>query len=430
MNTEATTPARGTTALVAATAVSVTGDGILLAAAPLLAASLTRDPLAIAAVTAAGFAPWLLIGLPAGALVDRWNRKAVMIGADLVRAAVLATMVALLWTGAMNMPVLVAAILVIGVASCLFEPASHAILPALVSREPARLAAINAKLWSADTFGRALAGPPLGSATFAAAPALPFGLDLVSFLISAALLTRVRPAHVEPAARTTIRAAVVEGVTYLMRHPMLRSLAMGMTGYNLGYNVAAGVLVLYAQDVLHVTTAGYGLLLAVGAIGAVAAGPLAPKIIGRRTPRQIYAAAYALQAACWALVVATANPWVTAAALALLSVGSGVTTINSASIRQRLTPDTMLGRITAATRLLGIGSAAIGALLGGTIATLTNLTTAITTAIVVLAAGAATFALSHEPRPTQLITTTTDERHQADDEAPPRTSGPSRRPTS
>ncbi|MBG6138332.1 MFS family permease [Longispora fulva] len=371
---------------------------MIIAAAPLLAASITRDPLAIASITAAGFAPWLLLGLPAGALVDRWNRKTVMISADLARATILAGVVALLTTDFLTVPVLVAAIFLIGVASCFFEPASHAILPALVGRSPEQLTKLNGRLWSADTFGRSLAGPPIGSVSYTTGPALPFGLDLATFLISAALLTRVKPAPVTAAPRATMRATIAEGLTYLLRHPVLRSLALGMTGYNLGYNLAAATLILYAQDILHINTASYGLLLGTGALGATAAGPLVPRIIRNRTPRQVYAAAFALQAACWALVVITPNAWITAATLAALGIGSAVVTINSASIRQHLTPDTMLGRITAATRLLGIGSAALGALIGGAIATLTTLTTAIMTAVALLAACALAFIVSREPR--------------------------------
>src|SRR5687767_14282592 len=99
--------------LLAATGISVTGDGALLAAGPLLAAALTRDPVEVSFVTAAVYISWLLFGLPAGALVDRWSRKRVMVLADLSRAAVLAVLVVLLLIGGASLPVLVIAVLLV-----------------------------------------------------------------------------------------------------------------------------------------------------------------------------------------------------------------------------------------------------------------------------------------------------------------------------
>src|SRR6266540_6306135 len=99
--------ARGVGPLLASTGISVTGDGALIAAAPLLAASLTRNPVAVSTVTAAFYLPWLLVGLAAGALVDRWARRPVMVAADIVRAVILATLAALVFTGTANLPFLV-----------------------------------------------------------------------------------------------------------------------------------------------------------------------------------------------------------------------------------------------------------------------------------------------------------------------------------
>src|SRR3954470_3398952 len=102
--------------LLASTAISVTGDGAFLAAAPLLAAALTRDPIAVSSVTAAVYVPWLLFGLPAGALVDRWHRRRVMVTADLARAGVLAALVGSMAAGWLTLPMLVGAVVLIGIA--------------------------------------------------------------------------------------------------------------------------------------------------------------------------------------------------------------------------------------------------------------------------------------------------------------------------
>src|SRR4051794_11092691 len=125
-------PRRGLGYLLASTGVSVTGDGILLAAAPLMAAALSRDPLAVASVTAAGYAAWLFLGLPAGALVDRWSRRKVMVIADLSRALILVGFVALVLTDLASIAALATAVFLIGVGSCFFDPAAQAMIPAIV----------------------------------------------------------------------------------------------------------------------------------------------------------------------------------------------------------------------------------------------------------------------------------------------------------
>jgi len=183
--------------LLAATGISVTGDGAFLAAAPLLAAALTRDPFEVSLVTAAVYIPWLLFGLPAGALVDRWSRKRVMVLADLFRAAVVAVLVVLLVTGRVALPVLVVVVLLVGIAQCFFDSAAQAVIPTIVGRDKDTLAKVNGRYWTLDTVGRSLLGPPLGSAAFGLSRALPFAADAVSFLASA-LLVRHLPETSKP----------------------------------------------------------------------------------------------------------------------------------------------------------------------------------------------------------------------------------------
>jgi MFS family permease len=114
---------------VQATGISVTGDGAFIAAAPLLAAALTRNPIAVSTVTAALYVPWLVAGLPAGALVDRWPRRRVMVTADLLRAGMLGGLVATVALGWISVPVLVAAVLCVGIAQCFFDSAAQACIP-------------------------------------------------------------------------------------------------------------------------------------------------------------------------------------------------------------------------------------------------------------------------------------------------------------
>ncbi|MFJ8833250.1 MFS transporter [Micromonospora aurantiaca] len=362
-------PKRGLGLLLASTGVSVTGDGMLLAAAPLMAAALSRDPLAVASVSAAGYAAWLLVGLPAGALVDRWDRRTVMVASDLGRAAVLVAFVLLVLSDNGSIAALAVAVFLVGIGSCFFDPAAQALIPAIVGRDKERLSHANGRLWAIDTFGRSLAGPPVGAAAFAAGRVLPFGLDASSFLLSAALVSRLPTLSNKPANQhEPMLRAIRIGMAHLVRHPELRTVTLGMASYNLGYNIAFATLVLYAQDVLNLGTVGFGLLIGSGALGGIAGGWIAPRIAAASTARSAYAITLGVQAAAWLAVLLAANPWIAAVALAFVGVASTTGSVVGGSTRQLHTPDDMLGRVVSSTRLFGIGSAALGSILGGVVA--------------------------------------------------------------
>jgi MFS family permease len=342
---------------------------MLLAAAPLMAAALSRDPLAVASVSAAGYAAWLLVGLPAGALVDRWNRRGVMVASDLGRAAVLLAFVLLVLSDNATVATLCGAVFLVGIGSCFFDPAAQAVIPTIVGRDKERLSRANGRLWAIDTFGRSLAGPPAGAAAFAAARVLPFGLDASSFLLSAALVSRLPAPPAKPSIEhAPMLHAIKVGVAHLVRHPELRTVTLGMASYNLGYNIAFATLVLYAQDVLDLGTVGFGLLIASGALGGIAGGWLAPRIASKLSARSAYAVTLGVQAAAWCTVFLFANPWVTAAALVFVGIASTTGSVVGGSTRQLHTPDELLGRVVSSTRLFGIGSAAVGSVLGGVVA--------------------------------------------------------------
>jgi MFS family permease len=360
--------ARGVGPLLASTAVSVTGDGALLAAAPLLAASLTRNPVAVSTVTAAFYLPWLLAGLPAGALVDRWARRPVMVAADIVRAVVLATLAALVVTGTANLPFLVATVLLVGVAQCFFDSAAQAMIPAIVGRDKEALTRTNGRFWALDTVGRSLIGPPIGSTSFALNKGLPFIGDALSFLVSAALVSRLPRVSAPKGPHESVIAAIRSGMQHLLRTRDLRVLALSLGAYNFGYNLAIATFVLYAKDVLGVADAGYGVLLAAMAIGGVLAGWRAAPITRRLSYRQALAIAHLIQGLVWVGVALTTNVVMVGILFVFLGAGSSLVSVAVGSARQALTPDELLGRVVSAFRLLGLGAAGLGALVGGVVA--------------------------------------------------------------
>ncbi|MEU7570062.1 MFS transporter [Micromonospora sp. NPDC049240] len=381
-------------------AVSVAGDGVFIAAAPLLASTLTPDPLAISAVSAAFYLPWLALGLPAGALADRWPRRRVLMIADLVRAALIGLLVAALALGWGSMPLLIAVVFAVGVAQCFFDAASQAVIPMIVGRDGDDLSKVNGRYWALDTTGRSLVGPPLGSLTFSLGRALPFAIDAVSFLASAALVRMLPDLRSEQPTRQPLWASIRQGMHHLIRTPDLRVLAVAMGVFNFGYFMVMGTFVLYAQRTLHIPNAAYGALLAAMAVGGIVSATNARRLIAGTTYRKVQAVAMAVQAAVWLVAVLVANVWVTAALFVVYGAAASLASVAVGSARQALSPDGLIGRVVAAFRILGLGGSGLGALVGGAVAKLYGLGAPFAVSAVVLAV-AAWFTWPSKRRPSQ-----------------------------
>lgn len=358
---------RGLYRLLASTGVSIAGQGMVLAAVPLLAVRLTSSPIGVSLTVAASYAAWLLIGLPAGALVDRWPRRLTLVVADLVRAAILGLLaLAVVW-GLANIWVLVVAVFLVGAANCFFDPAAQAALPSVVGRDAEKLASANGRMWSLDLIGRTLIGPPVGAALFVAAVSLPFLVNAGTFVVSALLLAGLgrMAVSVPPDGHPQVLPSVRSGLTFLWGHPELRTLTVGMAVFNLTYNIAYSTFVLYAKDRLQVSDQGFGFLLAASAVGGLIAAYVVPKLRRELSAAGLYALGLSVQGVGWFIVWLVPNAWVAGVAIALVGMASMTVTVLGGTARQRRTPDELLGRISATTRVAGIGSAAIGALLGG-----------------------------------------------------------------
>jgi predicted MFS family arabinose efflux permease len=365
--TSSTRP-RGVRALVVSAAVSSVGDGAFVAAAPLLAASLTRDPVAVSVVAAASAAPWVLVGPWAGAWVDRLPRRAVMITADAVRALGLALLGVLVLLDRADIVALAAAAFLVTAGRSFFDAASQAIVPQIVGRSGTALAHTNGRMAAADTAGRNLAGPPLGGALFGVAPWAPFVIDSASFAISGAALARV-PARDAPSSDgQPLWRAVRQGFAYLLHDRTLVLLAAAMCLYNLGYNLAFGVFVLYAQDVLALRNLGFGLLLTAASAGAMLMGWRARDVVSKIGVHGSVLASSVAQASSWALLAAFPSRIVGVAALSLLGAASTLITVAVVTARQQQVADHLLGRVVTAFRLFGNGAAPVGAALGGLLA--------------------------------------------------------------
>ena len=390
-STEAPT-SRGLGRLLASTGVSIAGQGMVIAAVPLMAASLTRSPMGVSITVAATYAAWLIAGLPAGALVDRWHRRVTMVVADLVRAVLLGLFALAVMTDKASLWLLIAVVFLVGVAGCFFDPAAQAAIPAVVGRDQQTLAKANGRIWSLDLLGRSLVGPPVGAALFAVAAVLPFAANAVTFAISALFLVGLghlgRPTHAQHE-QTRLARSVADGIAFLARHRELRGLTLGMASFNLVYNLGYATLVLFAQERLGLDERGFGILLAMLAVGGLLAGWLSPRLSGRVSTLQMYAGCLLAQGVAWAAVALTETAFVAGAALIVVGLASMTATVIGATARQSLTEDHMLGRMSAGTRVVGLGAAGFGAIAGGALADVGSLSTP----LLVAAAVASTLAL-------------------------------------
>jgi MFS family permease len=360
--------------LFAASASSNLADGVQRVALPLLAATLTRDPVLVAALTSLAFLPWLLFALPAGAVVDRVDRTRAMAAANTARAAALAALAAAVLTGTVSLAVLYVVAFAVGVAETVYDGAARAVLPQVVRRD--QLDRGNGLLTVGETASESFLGAPVGSALFALAIAAPLLTTSGAFLLGAVLVLGVaggsRPERAGAGPTTTIRRDVAEGVAWLWRHRFLRGLTLVSATTSLLQSMTTGVLVLFALETLRVGAAGFGLLLTASGAGAVVGGltaaPLAARI-GRSATLVLGAAAAAVMTGALGL---TDHGVVAGVLLGLGAAGVMFWNVLTMSLRQALIPQELFGRVQGAYRTLVWGGIPLGALAGGLLAGATS----------------------------------------------------------
>ena len=352
-----------------ANAVSYAGDGALVSALPLFAITVTKDPRLISLVSAAMFLPWLLLSLPAGAIVDRHDRVALMWRSQAFQFAVMSVLTVLIVTHTAGIAALAAAGFLIGCAEVVYSNSEQSALPALVP--PDLLPRANGNQQVVLTIGETFAGPPLGSALFAVRAALPFGLDAVSFAGSAALLAglpRTAQPHPQPGSDQRMRAQIAEGVRWLAGHRLLRTVALLLGVSNFSSQMGQATLVLLATQTLHVGTRGYGLLWTAAAVGSVLGGLVNPAITRRLGLLPSLTVAMAAFAAVDAGVGLAPDFAVAAALMACNGFFVTMWNVVTVTLRQRIVPTELLGRVNSAYRMIGWGLMPLGALAGGFVA--------------------------------------------------------------
>ncbi|MEU7753274.1 MFS transporter [Micromonospora sp. NPDC049171] len=343
------------------------GDALRTPALALLAAAVTRDPRIIAAVTVAGQLPPLLFGLLGGVYADRWDRRRTMALVDGVRAIVVAALAVAVALDRVGVAVLLLAAFLLAALGTLFDSASFALLPALVS--PDALPRANGRLQAGSAVAGGFLGAPAAGVLFALAPALPFALDAVTFAAAALLVLALAPVPV-PVARAharrgSVRSEIAEGMRWLRGHRTLWRVTLLAAASNLAISGIMAVLVLYALDALRVPPAGYGLFAAAAIVGGVTGALGAGRLAARFGTVSTLRAVLAVQTVALTGFALARHPVPGGLALAVFAAGTVVWNSLSASYGQRHVPTGLLGRVGAAQRMVGLLTAPVGAVLAG-----------------------------------------------------------------
>jgi len=354
----------------AASAISNLGDGVYIVALPLLAARLTRSELSISFIGVAAALPWLVLSLPIGAIVDRVDHRLLMVRADVFRAVVIGALTIGVASHHVHIWMLWTAAAALGIAEVFFDNASQAIVPSIVPMELIEQA--NGRRFAAEIAANSFVGTLAGSVLFVAAVWLPFGIDAASFAIAAVLVLGLgtRTAVSSPATRDrpTLRSEVAEGLRWLWHHRLLRGLAVAAGVSLLGMQMTAAIFVLFAQDLLHISDRWYGALIAIGAVGAVAGGLLAERLIRRTGTVAVVYGVVTVWILCMFAEGFWPRLWVSATATTVMAFGTTVWNTATVSLRQRLVPADLFGRVNSVYRWLVWGSISIGSALGGLVA--------------------------------------------------------------
>ncbi|MGI5268343.1 MFS transporter [Nonomuraea sp. CA-218870] len=375
------------------TGASNLADGMALFVLPLLALAIGASPGEVAAVTTALTLAWPLFGLHAGWIVDRVERRALLTGVSLARAAVLAGLTAAHLTGALSIPLILLAAVLLGVAETLVDTALTSTIPRVVAPEARNRA--NARVEATINVTNQLAGPPLAGLLAATTLALATGAGAVLYVLAVAgiLAMTLSPGPAGPDVTEPRRGALVAGLRHLWRQPVVRTLTLYTAVMNVVWAAATALLVVYAvaPGPLGLSTAQYGLLLTAMAVGGLLASMVVEPLRRRFGVTTLLIADAAGTVLLVLPVAVGASAWAVAAGAVVAGAGASVWRILVATIRQNLSPPELLGRVYAASRVISWGVLPPGAAVAGLIAEVWGVRTAFAVATVLALAVMAAF---------------------------------------
>jgi len=353
------------------------GDGLTLAAGPLLVASLTRDPFLVSMAVFAQTLPALLFGVFAGVTADRLDRRRIMIGVNLGRSVLLAVLAGTIVSGTVSIAIVLVALFILGTAETFADVGGSSLLPRLVRREDLGIG--NARLQGGSLLVNQLLGPPIGALLFALGMALPFVADAVCFALGALLVSRIvldrapsrsgaGPLPDAGPERAGWRADMAEGLRWLAGHPPMRTLALTIFAFNVTFGAAWAVLVLYAQERLGVGEVGFGLLMTAMAVGGLVGTSAYGRLERRFSLADIMRVGLLIETGTHLVLALTTSAAVALTTFVLFGAHAYVWNTTSTVVRQRAVPDELLGRVTGVYTVGGMAGIVIGTPIGGLLA--------------------------------------------------------------
>lgn len=334
-----------------------------------MALTLTDDVRLISLVSFASMVPWLILSLPLGVVIDRVERRQLLVISSSLRGVLYAVIAFLVTTDRLTIFVLIVLVGLIASFEVVFDMAAQAFLPSIV--EPGQLERANGRLYSVEVITNSFVGLPVGAMLFAVSMSLPFGLQTLALLLAAVLISTLQPKHPhQPVSNRGISvwSEIALGLKWLRRHRLLRLLAVLLGLVNMAHMFAASVFAKFARDVLGIGTRGFGFLLGASAVGAIVGGLVGDRIAKRLGPAVALVLSYAMFAVLDLLPGLFPNVIVVVVAGTLMSVFGTTWNVLTVSLRQRLIPPELFGRVNSVYRFIGTGSTAIGAVVGGQIA--------------------------------------------------------------
>lgn len=354
--------------LVGSSWVTNLGDGMLIAAGPLLVASQTRNPLLVAAAMLCLQAPWLLFGLFAGAYADRLDRRVVMMVANAVRGLVLAGLCAVVATGHVDITIVLVAMFALGTAETFVDATAGTLTPMLVQKADLGLA--NSRLMAGMITGNQLVGPALGAVLFSVGMAWPFAVTVVCIAVGVVLVSRIGtpPGAVRGEVDTHIRQDIADGVRWLMGNPPVRTLAIIIVVFNVTWAAPWSVLVLWALERVGIEAAGFGLLTTAAALGGLVGtffyGRLEKAVALATLMRAVLLAEVLFHLA----MALTTSAWTAYPLMFFFGAYAFVWGTLSQAVRQRAVPAEFQGRVGSVYMICVMGGMLVGSVLGGLIA--------------------------------------------------------------
>ena len=359
--------------LLASSWVTNLGDGITLAAGPLLVASQTRSPLTVAMAAFLLRLPWLLFGLHAGVAADRFNRRALVIATGLVRLGILLLLVASILTHRVSIGVVLAALFLFGVVETFGDTTTTTLLPMLVGKPDLGIA--NSRAMTGLVVWNQLAGPPVGAALFAAGMALPFASESVCVLAGVLLISRVRlPVHGARGQRARVRDDIREGWRWLWGHAAVRTLAITIFTFNVTFGAAFSVLVLYARERLGMGALGFGLITTAMAVGGLLGGGCYGWLERHLRLGVIMRGGLVIETLTHLALALTRTDWFALIVFVIFGAHAFVWGTTSTSVRQRAVPARFQGRVGSVYLTGVVGGMVIGSALGGLVASVWGVT--------------------------------------------------------